>query len=191
MGGGASLNLNPEDFAPSSVGRLDPKAMNRILLGLLAIASCCLASSRAELDGKTWEQLSSIHCSFEVLTAHLDMPLLVTVTDSKGVPVANATVALMRIEDDGFSEADVIAASNPRTDASGRALLNYPATLQSLGPVGLNGPDHVNLIGAITVIHPDFATAQVELSSQYPQPFKVVNPPAVPWVKVILARSRP
>jgi hypothetical protein len=165
--------------------------MSRILLVVSTIASCCLASSRAELSRETWEQLSSTHCSFEPTTARLDLPLLVTVVDPKGVPVANAAVALMRIEDHGFTEADVIAASNPRTDASGRVLLNYPAILQSLGPVGLNGPEHANLIGAITVIHPDFATAQVELSSQYSQPFKAVNPPAVPWVKITLARSKP
>ena len=141
----------------------------------------------AELDAETMERLSVIHCP-DVETADIVVPIVVSVVDSDGEPIDGVAVGLMRLGDGGFTEVDVLRHSNPRTNSSGVALLSYPGSLS--GPALYDiGRASVELIGAITIVHPQFQTVSIELASLYAEPFKVGDPTMAPWVRVTLNRK--
>ena len=155
----------------------------------IAIAALLFMQSTAsgELDAGTIERVFTIR-SPDVETADVVVPIVVTVVDSKGSPIEGAAVGLMRLGDGGYTEKDVLIATNPRTTVSGTALIDYPgtATGSSLYDLGA-GP--VQLIGAITVVHEGFRSRTVELASLYPNPLPAGERPFAPWVRVELKSS--
>jgi len=116
------------------------------------------------------------------------VPIVVTVVDSEDRPVKGAAVALMRLGDGGYTESDVRKETNPRTDASGTALLHYPI-LGIRGQRSNTAEAHRNLIGAVTAVHPDHGTASVELGEFFKEPVKLQDATSAPWVKIRLAKK--
>ncbi|WP_338684810.1 Ig-like domain-containing protein [Haloferula helveola] len=157
---------------------------------LLIIGCCCSVSLApfvvAELEGEYPPQPLCVYTLADddyIRAGAPRIPVVVTVLNANGKPIEGAAVALMRLGEGGFTESDVQGPANPRTDGSGTAVLQYPATTTMNYLLDL--PEvHLDLIGAITAVHPDLGTASVELGDLYKEPLKLFDTAMTPWVTV-------
>lgn len=159
-------------------------AFQQLVPGLMLLS----LGAQAEIE-------EEIHVRYETEVRYrpdqaLTLPIAISVTDAKGNPIEGASVALMRLGAGGYTEMDVLNHANPKTNDSGIALLGYRSRFFECGPHD-SGHDHLQLVGAITVVCAGFETVSIELEERYPRPLEARDLSFTPWLKVVLESSKP